>query len=475
MTKDTQFLQWHGQQYRVRVKVPAAVRGILGKSQLVHPLHTPNIKKANELKWSIVARFKATIANAERALLTDDPLEAEALRYRVIAKIDERQPSRRDDIGNVETVRLESIDPDDILHDEVADEILHRAYDIEQRQGEAKAKAFYKLATGATTPLMHHFQAFTEHKAYPKKSRDVLDRGLRWLRDWLVTLHLPAQVESVTPDRAGRFMSEVLYFGRSRKTMALHVSFLREFWKWMVGRQYVSSNPWTQSLPEATRVRREADEDEGKRPFADSEVLALLGGDAGLDLDDVMRISALSGLRLEEICQLRVKDCADGLFKVRDGKTSNAKRTFPIHSTLTPIIERRTSDRPPSAFLIHEVAEPPKSRESRSDPLSKRFTRYRRKCGVDERPNTKMKSNVDFHSFRRWFIRKARDAMLLPGSGFDMWSIVAIVGHTEKGKPPAEMTMRHYAGADPSEMTRRCIEAVRLPIPESGNASTIIC
>ena len=63
----------------------------------------------------------------------------------------------------------------------------------------------------------------------------------------------------------------------------------------------------------------------------------------------------------------------------------------------------------PGDFLLDELPPLTKSRETRSDPAAKRFTRYRRSVGVDERPNGKAKSNVDFHSFRRWFIRAARD------------------------------------------------------------------
>jgi integrase len=445
------------------MKVPASVRSILEKTSLLHPLHTDNLKLANQLKWPVVTRFKDVVAKAERALETKDPLEAEALRYRLISKADEKRRELVASSRDQEPVPAHLIDPDDIIHDDLADEILDRAYDHERKHGFAKAKAFYKLATGETTPLEYHLGAFNDHKAYPKKSRDVLQRGLRWLHDWMVGLHRPARIESVTPDLAGRFVCEVLYKGRSRKTMALHVSFLREYWKWMLGRRFVADNPWAQGLPEASRAKRDSDADEGKRPFHDAEVIALLGGGAEVVLADTMRISALSGMRLEEICQLQVRDCDNGVFNVRDGKTANAKRVIPIHSALDSIILRRTVGQPTGAFLIWEMPDPPQSRESRSDPLSKRFTRYRRKCGVDERPNAKMKSNVDFHSFRRWFARKARNAMLLPDAGFDEWSVVAIVGHTEKGRPPAGMTMRHYPGVDPNEIKRRCVEAVNLP------------
>src|SRR5690606_2467267 len=99
----------------------------------------------------------------------------------------------------------------------------------------------------------------------------------------------------------------------------------------------------------------------------------------------------LSGMRLEEICQLRVADCADGGFRVHFGKTVNARRTVPIHPDLVAIVARRTEGKPASAYLIDGLPDVPASRDSRSHPAAKAFTRYRRKVGVDERPNGKAK------------------------------------------------------------------------------------
>lgn len=189
-------------------------------------------------------------------------------------------------------------------------------------------------------------------------------------------------------------------------------------------------------------------------------------------LADIMRIAALSGMRIEEIFRLRVSDCKGNLFRVANGKTDNARRKVPIHSSLTAIIKRRSEGKPQSAFLIDDLPDtPPKSRDSRSDPAVKRFTRYRRKQGVDERPNGKKVSNVDFHSFRRWFIRSARNAMLKANPGFDAWTFPAVVGHTEGvDRPKAlDMSQQHYAGHDFEEARRKLVESVKLPHPPNKN------
>lgn len=106
----------------------------------------------------------------------------------------------------------------------------------------------------------------------------------------------------------------------------------------------------------------------------------------------------------------------------------------------------------------------PPSRETRSDPAVKAFTRYRRALGVDERPNGKSKSNIDFHSFRRWFMRKARNAMLEGVRKFDEWTMVAVVGHTDSDRPKSlDLSQLGYAGEDAEKAKRALVEAVRLP------------
>jgi hypothetical protein len=56
--------------------------------------------------------------------------------------------------------------------------------------------------------------------------------------------------------------------------------------------------------------------------------------------------------------------------------------------------------------------------------------------------------------------------MLEGGAGFDGWTIVALVGHSDRDKPQGEMTMSTYAGTDSIEHKRLCVEAITLPKPK---------
>lgn len=431
------YLDTHGNQYRVQMKVPLRLRGILGKAKLIRPLHTNNLRDAEQLKWAVISDLKQILRDAERALATSDPIEAEALRRRPF----------RDNEGDREF-------------------IIDRAYEIERKHGRNKAKMFADLATAATTPLDYFTSGFAEHQGYRQKTQGDFERVLEWLTAYLRGRNLTVTIEGVSRKEAGHFISHTLAKGRGATKASAYLGFLRQYWKWLVEKGHAAENPWLgQSLPAAPRRNRDAEDDDGKRPFTDEEVSKLIFGPASGRLKDVMLIGALSGMRLEEICQLRVGDCSNGVFDIRAGKTESARRKVPIHSQLNSLVGDLVGTRDAKDYLIVDLPKPPKSRETRSDPLSKQFTRYRRIQKVDERPNDKAKSNVDFHSFRRWFIRKARDAMLKGNAGFDAWTFLAVVGHVSGDRPKEqELAMVGYAGPDAESAKRALIEAVKLPI-----------
>ncbi|MET7244983.1 hypothetical protein ABZT49_16635 [Methylobacterium sp. EM32] len=186
---------------------------------------------------------------------------------------------------------------------------------------------------------------------------------------------------------------------------------------------------------------------------------------------------------MEEVAGLKVKDCADGCLRVTDAKTPAGLRTIPAHSALALLIARRTAGKGPNDFLFDDLEEQkPGSKRDRSAPVSQAFTRERRRLGVDERvSDAQRQSNVDFHSWRRWFIRQAVAGLEKGGSGYTPWTLANVVDHkAEDGSIdgmtlPLGMTMGCYPGAAPIEAMRACIEAVKLPsgctVEEEGRAA----
>ncbi len=264
--------------------------------------------------------------------------------------------------------------------------------------------------------------------------------------------NIPVTIEAVTKGVAGRYGVHFITAGADKKTANRKISAVSSYWRWLIKRTERETNPWTGQSLSKTRRPGEA---KAKRGYLDAELLALLRGDPGAELADAIRIGALTGARLEEIYRLKVADCRGGWFRIKEGKTIAAVRRVPIHTDLVPIIERRCQGKADGAYLIHEAGGAPKPGRERSMPASKRFGRYRKAVGVDERPEGRRSSRVDFHSLRRWFTTTARN------KGVDVATVQAIIGH-EAGNLADDV----YSDGPDAELLRRAVEAVRLPVAE---------
>ena len=155
MSQKYQYLQKHGNQWRVVVKVPAKAKAILGKAHLKAPLHTDSLPRAEALKWPIVAKLKEEIAQAERradmaARGGIDAVTAEALEWR--REAERAEPLEfalaDDDEGFVENPVLEAL-PD-------------RAEEIERAHDYTTAVTFARIARGEATPLRSLLPAYFE-------------------------------------------------------------------------------------------------------------------------------------------------------------------------------------------------------------------------------------------------------------------------------------------------------------------------
>jgi integrase len=177
-------------------------------------------------------------------------------------------------------------------------------------------------------------------------------------------------------------------------------------------------------------------------------------------MQDFLRTAVLTGMRREEIGQLRVRDCTGGVFVVQAGKTDAAVRRVPIHSALITLVEARMKGKPPGACLFDEITS---KNPERTDPLGKAFTRYRRSLGIQE--GTGRRSLVNLHSFRHWFITAAVNATNLPHM------VSLLVGHEEGLKG---MTLGRYWAGDDDQALRAVVEAVKLPSPGQPTGEPIV-
>jgi integrase len=444
-----QYLEWHRGHIRVTLPVPKALQSSIGTTRLKRPLHTDSPANAERIKHGVIHELKAIIAAADKPR---EGLVAEAMGWR----------QDLDAMGDRDREFLEFV-------------MVDRAEEIEAKAGLPAAREFVAIAQGEATPISTPLDTYLASCGLKERTQDGIRRTVRVYEDWATTNGEPTAVENINRKVAGRFVSGHLLPRMEPQSAGTYTKFLSGYWRFLEGKGYVESNPWTQQLQGVKQARKrrsmllnnEADDD--KRPYTDEEARTLLCAEPKTATDrrtlDTVWIGALSGMRLDEICSLRVRDCQDGWFQVSadpgKGKTPAAKRRVPIHPEIASIVARRSANKKPEDYLIHELKDPPKgSNRERSMPASKAYTRFRRRLGIEERAEGQRQSNVDFHSWRRWFIRKARDARQ------DPWTIADVVGHDKEALPLA-MTMGRYPGESNDKALQECVEAVRLPEPEA--------
>lgn len=442
----TQGLQQRGRTWYAVREVPRPLRTAMGgKRRLVKSLGTRDRHVARARLPAVLAEFQKEFDRAAAPGRAGATTEA-ALQWReTFARLD-----RGDDTA-FPVYGADAPDPRFAAQAVLEEE----ADDIAAERGEAAARAFRGIAYGTATPVALHIDAWLAEggRKGPLRPRTAAQyrADVIALAEWAKGVGV-VTVEAFTKATAGRFVTEQLVAkGVHWATGNRKITAASSYWKWLRKRAGVEGEPWAgQSLSKGAGRPR------SKRPFTDTEVLALLSGPADPELAHAMRVAALSGMRLEEIYRLTVADCAGGWFNVKVSKTRAGVRRVPIHSALADIVARRCASRAPEAFLFGEAG-PARAGRERSAALSQRFSQYRQPLGVHDKAEGVRHSAVDFHSWRRWFVTSARNA------GIDRATVAAVVGH-EAGN----LTDDTYSGGPAEALLRACVEAVRLPVERPG-------
>src|SRR5262249_38035413 len=167
-------------------------------------------------------------------------------------------------------------------------------------------------------------------------------------------------------------------------------------------------------------ARRRGKEQQRKQ-WDDAALVTLLSGKYTTRyqqiLHDLSRLALVTGARLDELCSLRLSDCQkekDGWWiPIREVKSDAAVRKVPVHSAAAHVLERRRKSADGYVFAGLVAGGPDNKRGWN---VSKAFTQYRRKLGLNEPGQV-------FHSFRNTCV-EALEAGGVPESTAKL-----IVGH----------------------------------------------
>lgn len=324
---------------------------------------------------------------------------------------------------------------------------LQPVYD---ENAELEAIELAEVAQGMRRPIASELDRYlTEQRLKPRyesRGRLAIKRLVAWRRG------RPGGDDLRRIDRreAGLFVDHLLALGMTTATANSLSSSLSAYWRWMERRGAATGNPWRDQHRKATDEEAERK----VRAFTAAEAKALLSGETNRTLHDLMRVAALSGMRINEICNLTVADTVNDLFNVRVSKTAAGVRRVPIHPLLAALVARRSEGKAAGDYLFNELKAPASRPKERSAKASERFTEYRRLVGIDERSEGQRNSSVNFHSWRHRFVTQALQA------GHPKELVGAVVGH-ETWR--TGVTLQVYDSGPSEAQLKAVVEAVGLP------------
>jgi integrase len=247
-------------------------------------------------------------------------------------------------------------------------------------------------------------------------SQDYLGLKRRVLSDLKVfTGNVP--IQSISKKVAGNYVrKEILGNGRSAKTNKERIVAIASMFKHFELTGQIENNPFN-GMSALIKTGKTIPK---KRAYTLKELPVLV---EGLALEKtfqkfmpLVEVALYSGMRAEEVCQLGVDQCKNGMFEVKKGKTVNAPRKIPIHSHLKPLVDQLVKDSK-DGFLIQSLKVDKKGK--RSTYVLKRFGAYKTKLGFDV--------TTDFHSLRRTFATALENAEVPPNVA------AQLMGHSKEG------------------------------------------
>jgi len=423
--------------------VPLDVRPHFPTRRIVVPLKTDSLAEARKRRDQLQTEWQRTFDRARRGTgLTIEEVEEEALRvYRtLLAQMARERPS-------VDAVKQD--------HLAAMMEYIDSNTPQEIALANARIAAFsgrLRLEAGKPTEPPVSFSGeidpITLRPIGPPEARG--DRGMRFteagegciaalVRDGMrqATINRHRRIQGFFLDYAGdlpiaevtrRQASEFLnHVGKVRKltnrSLRQYTAVLSGVFKWAKrSGHFEGANPFSEH---AFRPPR----DTGWVPYNDDELRRLFSGpmfhgDMSDPLAWCMWIALYSGLRLNEVAQLRVEDVRQEhkiwIFDVCPGdgkslKTAAATRKVPVHGRLVEVGLLEYQAKIGAGQLF------PSLKGAGADKklgwyLGQRFTEYRRRCGVT-------RSRLSFHSFRKCFTTS------LDRAGVSSTDAAALLGH----------------------------------------------
>lgn len=444
MTPPT-YLTKRGPIWYVQVPVPKPRQQAIGAKTLERSLRTRDEAVALRLRHSVIAEFQARIEGAHEGPSGESP---EAL-------LSLAQDLRK----GVEAGTVHPIDAD-ASFDESVDTYLAK----EAKRSGVNDEGHARIPSQALSTVRRAHKALSgalratlgyQRDAYLKETKgrltaQTIDDKTRRLEAFCKWFGEDRDCAEVTRKKAGQYVAEVI-LERTQKdpsgaevalsptTMKKEISDLRAWFDWLLVRGEIELNPFDRmsaTIKTSTRGKAGA-----RRPWTAKELSKVLHGVKPEDpLWSLTVIAAYTGMRREEVAELKLSSVEGSVLKVEEGKTAAAVRRVPVHPALSPLIknlEKTSTD----DYLIPGLLRGGPDKK-RAWYVGKRFGRAIRQLGIED-------ESLDFHALRGTVITQLESAGVLEST------IQLIVGHKRQG-----MTLGTYSAGVPDKVKREAISKV---------------
>ncbi len=277
----------------------------------------------------------------------------------------------------------------------------------------------YKIKSPITTTRIKAFEEYqTKTKGIIQKTVDTQAQRLKLISSWIEDEERELDHESIC--------SYLETLNLSIKTKKQYIFAGSSFWKWAIRNDENFKKLYKGQLSPFEKHEFPVNRNKkgsgltDRKAFTPEDVSKIYEASKATKnreiLTDLILLGSYTGARIEELCQLQIKDIVneEGIkcLYFYDGKNAASERHTPIHPAISQIIEKLISNST-DGYLIKSPAG--NKYGNRSDALSKQFGRLKTSLGYN--------NQFVFHSFRKTVITQLQRADI---AGI---LIAAIVGH----------------------------------------------
>ena len=364
---EKQFNTWSAVVY-----IPEDVQPYFRKTKFMQTLRTDSRSEAEILKLPYVAEWKALIKAARS---NRGPINVQAIADEVRLLRHEIKNKWR---GYEDEAILELADrlrdnPDKAYADELLSRVAGDWTPTDSFIEEWIAQAEFQSKTA--------HEANTNVRQFVSQFRFFETTGLDDLTGWVDALGATLSIPTI-------------------KKKLGHV---RSYWTYCVKKKYTKAPPPPLGIVDAPKKNKNNSSKLMRlmrRPWAVSDYHKLLEASKDdLVLTDLIKLSAHTGMRREEICGMKLQQVTSDSFRVEDAKSAAGWREIPIHKDIQQLVARLV-DESDDGYLLPNLTV--NKHGTRGSAIGARFSRLKTKLGY---PHTQV-----LHCFRYTLAFMMRDA-----------------------------------------------------------------